>query len=185
MKCCVFFLGVCVAVCGRARVCVRACVCLGCVHSCTYARDMCGQVVAMNFWPGPIVGFDTNASSPGHGLPTFAPNDPINKAPTGTAAQVYAGWKAQQLKYFPFNLAAYLTVASETTHVVPFQKCDFETLFLECFRLGCSVSIDFRSEVHTSTTCTRMCVGVIAAYDSLLVWSCNSCHTQTDTQTVA
>lgn len=75
------------------------------------------KIVAFNAWPGPIIGFDTNVSSPGHGLPTFSPNDPDNKPPTtGTQAQIYAWWRAQLEKYLPFNLAAFLTIAGPGTY---------------------------------------------------------------------
>lgn len=74
------------------------------------------KIIAFNAWPGPIIGFDSNVSSPGHGLPTFAPGDPNNRAPTGTKAQVYAGWRAQLERYLPFNLAAFLTIAGPNTY---------------------------------------------------------------------
>jgi hypothetical protein len=58
-----------------------------------------GKLVALNFWPGPMVGFDRNQSSPNYGLPAFAPGDQANKVPTsGTQADIYLWWQAQQLK---------------------------------------------------------------------------------------
>ena len=63
-----------------------------------------------NYWPGPIVGFGAG------GWPTFAPGDRANVAPSGTPAEVVAGWTALLEKWLPFNLAAFLTVAGPATY---------------------------------------------------------------------
>ncbi len=63
------------------------------------ATSRADKFVALNFWPGPMVGFESNQSSPNHGLPVFARHDEANKVPaTGTQADIYLWWQAQQLK---------------------------------------------------------------------------------------
>ena len=72
-------------------------------------------VVAANYWPGPITRFP-NAPGATRGWPAYAPGDPVNSAPNGTAAEVVAGWTALLEKWLPFNLAAFLTVAGPSTY---------------------------------------------------------------------
>ena len=75
------------------------------------ALRFCSQ----NYWAGPIVGF-SNANDNTTGWPTFAPLDPDNKAPNGTKLQVVQGWAALLNKWFPFNLASFLTVAGPSSY---------------------------------------------------------------------
>jgi hypothetical protein len=46
----------------------------------------------------------------------FAAGDLINKQPTGTNEQIMQGWQKLSLKWFPFNFAAFLTVASDRVY---------------------------------------------------------------------
>lgn len=73
------------------------------------------KVVAANYWPGPITHFPS-APDATRGWPAYAPGDPVNSAPNGTAAEVVAGWTALLEKWLPFNLAAFLTVAGPSTY---------------------------------------------------------------------
>jgi len=68
----------------------------------------------MNYWAGPITGFSKYGNT--SGWPTYAPEDPINIAPNGTSAQVVQGWTERLLKWLPFNLASFLTVAGPSTY---------------------------------------------------------------------
>lgn len=73
------------------------------------------KVVAMNYWPGPITRFP-NVPGPTDGWPAYAPGDPANVAPNGTAADVVAGWTALLEKWLPFNLAMFLSVAGPSSY---------------------------------------------------------------------
>ena len=73
------------------------------------------KVVALNYWPGPITRFP-NAPDATHDWPAYAPSDPVNHTPNGTSAQVVAGWTALLEQWFPFNLAAFLTVAGPSSY---------------------------------------------------------------------
>ena len=69
----------------------------------------------MNYWAGPIVGFSA-AKDNTSGWPVFAPQDPRNRAPTGTRAEVVQGWAELLNQWLPFNLASFLTVAGPSTY---------------------------------------------------------------------
>eukprot|EP00041_Stephanoeca_diplocostata_P014850 m.280754 g.280754 ORF g.280754 m.280754 type:complete len:474 (+) comp19828_c0_seq3:363-1784(+) len=87
--------------------------------------DNSSKIVCGNFWPGPYIGFK-------NGWPIFAPEDPHNKAPTGTSAEIYQGWQAQLEKYLTFNLAAFLTVAGSNTYFTYFVWYPTWEGFVEC-----------------------------------------------------
>ena len=70
------------------------------------------KMVSVNYWPGSIIGLNRS----NFGLPTFAPLDPLNDQPTGTAAEQYVAWQKILLKWTPFNLAMFLSVAGPSTY---------------------------------------------------------------------
>jgi hypothetical protein len=75
------------------------------------------KVVNVNYWPGPMI--DLSKRKPGDnssGWPIYAPGDKENRAPNGTKAQVVEGWQHMLTKWFPFNLAMFLSVAGESTY---------------------------------------------------------------------
>ena len=69
------------------------------------------KVVAMNYWAGPFVGFNSTTHQP-----EFALQDPINHAPVGTLSQMNEGWKKELEIWLPFNLAMFLTIAGPSTY---------------------------------------------------------------------
>jgi hypothetical protein len=73
------------------------------------------KLVSVNYWAGPIVGF-SQAQDNTRGFPLYAPEDPDNRVPNGTRAEVFAGWQRQLTKWLPFNLAMFLSVAGPRTY---------------------------------------------------------------------
>jgi hypothetical protein len=73
------------------------------------------KVVALNYWPGPIVGF-SDAPDATRGWPAYAAGDSADVTPNGTAADVVAGWTALLEKWMPFNLASFLSVAGPSSY---------------------------------------------------------------------
>ena len=81
--------------------------------------SLLAQVVSVNYWPGPIVGFAQagSANDNARGLPVYAAGDPHNHAPNGTTrGEVMAGWQEQMAEWLPFNLAMFLSVAGPSTY---------------------------------------------------------------------
>jgi hypothetical protein len=73
------------------------------------------KVISVNYWAGPIIGFaKTNDNT--SGLPKYAPDDPHNRVPNGTRAEVIEGWQQLLTKWLPFNLAMFLSVAGPRTY---------------------------------------------------------------------
>ena len=75
--------------------------------------------VFCSFWAGPYVGFSTEEGL-AKGWPRYHDNSQPcgSKSPQGlncTAAQHYAGWRAELARWLPFNLASFLTVAQPNT----------------------------------------------------------------------
>eukprot|EP01043_Picozoa_sp_COSAG02_P009163 COSAG02_NODE_307_length_25111_cov_5.306693_3_plen_467_part_00 len=73
------------------------------------------KLVSVNYWAGPIIGF-SQAQDNTRGFPLYAPEDPDNRVPNGTRAEVFAGWQRQLTKWLPFNLAMFLSVAGPRTY---------------------------------------------------------------------
>jgi hypothetical protein len=83
------------------------------------------KVISMNYWPGPIVNLV-------EGWPTYASNDVNNTAPSGTRAQRFQGWQALMTKWFPFNLAMFLSVAGDSTYFTQLMWYAFDQGFIPC-----------------------------------------------------
>jgi hypothetical protein len=73
------------------------------------------KVVALNYWPGPIVGFPPPGNN-SSGWPMYAPNDPVHRTPNGTRAEVIQGWTDLLSAWLPYNLASFLTVAGPSSY---------------------------------------------------------------------
>jgi hypothetical protein len=75
--------------------------------------------VFASFWAGPYIGFAPASEGVASGWPRyFNDTQPCGRAygvANCTRADLYAGWRAALQKWLPFNLAAFLTVASRTT----------------------------------------------------------------------
>lgn len=73
--------------------------------------------VFASFWAGPYTGFEPAGEGVGSGWPRyFDGSQPCGKAKKScTRDELYAGWRRELQRYLPFNLAAFLTVASRTT----------------------------------------------------------------------
>eukprot|EP00466_Bigelowiella_natans_P008639 jgi/Bigna1/82827/fgenesh1_pg.98_\ len=91
-----------------------------------WAAQNATKHVFLSFWAGPYTGF-TN------GWPSFSANDPYNNTtPEGTSSQLYEAWRAQLLKYLPFNLASFLLVANERTYFTQAVWYELHQGFVPC-----------------------------------------------------
>jgi hypothetical protein len=72
--------------------------------------------VFCSFWAGPYAGFEPRGKGPGSGWPRyFDDSEPCGATRTNcTDAELYRGWAVELTRWLPFNLAAFLSVASRT-----------------------------------------------------------------------